>query len=93
MPPLELLARLAPVCGVPHAEALRFEEVAHQLRDLLAVLDDQDRCPVAHVAQCRSPPAAERIREHAFIDFSSPARTAVIARSDHRERGFARTAP
>src|SRR4029079_4930295 len=64
----ELLARLAAAGGVAHPEALGLQEVAHQLRDLLVVLDDQDRrrclvsaahtTSVAQAVATESPPTA-----------------------------------
>jgi hypothetical protein len=87
---LELLARLAAVCGMPHPEALRFQEVPHQLRDLLVVLDDQNRHPrllvAAHASSVTQNPAHPAPREDTFIDFSLPAPEAVIGPSDHRQR-------
>ena len=57
---LELLARLPPAPGMPHPEALRLQEVPHQLCDLVVVLDDQDRHPgvlAAHATPVSPKPA------------------------------------
>ena len=79
---------------MPHPEALRLEEIPHQLRDLLVVLDDQDRRSraviAAHATQSHRSPTGRGLREAAFIEFSSPVPAAVIGPAIIDEREPAR---